>query len=361
MEPFLSIEGNVKKRVVIAMSGGVDSSVAAALLKEQGYEVIGVTMELWDGHSSSTDQHTGYHVVAEAQKVADQLNIPFYSFDLKADFHRQVIEPFCAEYLNGRTPNPCIICNKFLKFGQLLDIARKLDAESLATGHYVGLVYNDGYFKIRKGVDHHKDQSYFLFALNQNQLSKCLFPLGDMNKIQVRNYAARLNLSVAGKSESQDICFIPDGDYSGFLQKERQVDSLPGDIVHVSGQFLGRHQGIYQYTVGQRKGLGIGWTEPLYVVAINAAKQQVVVGEKLHLSQTDLLVAQCHWSIPFPDKPFPAYCRLRYRHTEMPAVIEPLVDGQVKVVFESAQQGITPGQAAVFYKGDLVIGGGWIV
>lgn len=357
----------MKKRVVVAMSGGVDSSVTAALLQEQGYEVIGVTMQLWDGHSSVSgglnpaDQDSGSKVVAEAQKVASQLNIPFHSFNLKEDFHRQVIDHFCDEYLNGRTPNPCVICNKFLKFGQLLDLAQGLGGDFLATGHYVGLVYADGYFKIRKGVDRHKDQSYFLFALNQKQLSKCLFPLGDMYKAQVRDYAAQLNLSVAGKSESQDICFIPDGDYSGFLQQERQIDSLSGDIVHVSGKVLGQHQGIYQYTVGQRKGLGIGWTEPLYVIAIDGEKQRLVVGEKQHLSRTELLVAECHWSIPLPDKPFPAYCRLRYRHTEMPAVIEPVADGQVKVVFESPQRGITPGQAAVFYDGDLVIGGGWIV
>ncbi|MCW8860647.1 MAG: tRNA 2-thiouridine(34) synthase MnmA [Deltaproteobacteria bacterium] len=364
--PFFPCEDKVKKRIVIAMSGGVDSSVAAAILKEQGHEVIGVTMELWDGSCHGAEPQNApplqknKDVVAEARKVAAQLNIPFHSFDLKTDFQHQVVDPFCDAYLSGLTPNPCIICNKFLKFGSLLQITKDLGAEYLATGHYVDLARNDGFFQVRKGIDRNKDQSYFLFSLDQKQLSKCLFPLGKMNKVQVRGYAAQLNLSVAEKAESQDICFIPDGDYTSFLQRERGLSLLSGDIIHISGQVLGQHQGTYKYTIGQRKGLGIAWSEPLYVVAINAPDKQVVVGEKQHLSRVELLLSYCNWSIPQPQEEFTVACRIRYRHIEVPAKVAPLSDNRAKVFFETAQKGITPGQAAVFYADDLVIGGGWI-
>lgn len=352
----------MKKRVVVAMSGGVDSSVTAALLKEQGYEVIGLTMHHWD--AAALDKHNGKtcsnSAVGKAKKIAEQLEIPFHSVNFEDDFRQQVITPFCREYFAGRTPNPCAICNKKIKFGRLLEKALELGADYLATGHYVSLAEEDNHTFIRKGSDQNKDQSYFLFALTQQQLSHCLFPLGELNKQQVREHAKRFNLQIAAKDESQDICFIPDGDYVSFLEREQGEGRLSGEIVHVSGQVLGQHRGIYRYTIGQRKGLGIGWTEPLYVIGIDAEKRKVIVGEKQHLNHAEMVVKECCWSIPVPTEPFSTACRIRYRHTEVAATVEPLSDTQVKVTFALPQTGVTPGQAAVFYQDDLLIGGGWI-
>ena len=338
------------------MSGGVDSTVAAVLLKEQGHDVIGVTMRLWDGGTSGA---TPNDVVAEAAKVARQLDIPFHSFDMTADFRERVVQPFCGSYLAGSTPNPCIICNRQLKFGRLLEEAERLGADALATGHYARVVHVDDMIQVRKGRDLKKDQSYFLFALTQNQLRRCLFPLGDISKDEVRAHAAALQLSVAEKSESQDICFIPDGDYVRFLESECSTTALRGELVHVDGQVLGHHSGAYRYTIGQRKGLGIGWSEPLYVISIDAAEQRVIVGEKKYLSRTELTVCHTNWSIPEPDV-LEARCRLRYRHKEAPARVDTLPGARARIVFAEEEQGITPGQAAVFYLDDRVVGGGWI-
>ncbi|SHI43493.1 tRNA (5-methylaminomethyl-2-thiouridylate)-methyltransferase [Malonomonas rubra DSM 5091] len=347
-----------RKPVVVAMSGGVDSSVTAALLQEQGHEVIGVTMQLWD--QSSGVSCCSADNVRDARRVAEQLDIPFHVVHFEDEFQSQVIKTFCDEYFIGRTPNPCVVCNQILKFDLLLRKARELGAEKMATGHYANIVEKDGRYLLQKGVDRHKDQSYFLFALTQEQLSCSLFPLGSMSKDDVRSHAERFDLQVAQKAESQDICFIPDGDYVNFLEEQRGHGQLDGDIVHVSGKVLGKHKGIYRYTVGQRKGLGIGWTAPLFVVGINAENKQVIVGEREHLSRKELEIDGCNWSIEEPQETFKTYCRIRYRHHEVPATVQPLTNRQARIVFEDAQKGITPGQAAVFYADDLVLGGGWI-
>ncbi len=355
-----------KQRVVVAMSGGVDSSVTAALLKEQGFEVIGMTMQIWD-YSSFTAEHgesfgtcCSLDDVYDARRVAEQIDIPFYVINFEKEFQREVIDRFCNDYFAGRTPNPCVLCNQVLKFELLLRKARELEADFLATGHYASIEKDGERFFLRKGLDQAKDQSYFLFTLTQQQMAHTLFPLGQMTKDEVRQHATRFNLRVAEKAESQDICFVPDGDYVRFLEEERGPGQLDGDIVHVSGKVLGKHQGIYRYTVGQRKGLGIGWTAPLFVVGIDVEKKQVIVGEKEHLSRSELLIDGCNWSIPTPEEPITTYCRIRYRHQEVPARVEPMPERQARIIFAEPQKGITPGQAAVFYAEDRVIGGGWI-
>jgi tRNA-uridine 2-sulfurtransferase len=356
----------LKKRIVVAMSGGVDSSVAAALLKEEGHEVIGMTMQIWD-YSSFTAEHgetfgtcCSLDDVYDARRVAEGLGIPFYVVNFEKEFQRQVIDRFCDDYFAGRTPNPCVLCNQVLKFELLLRRAMELEADFLATGHYARLLREDHDYALRKGIDEHKDQSYFLFTLTAEQRARVLFPLGSMTKEEVRGHAARLDLRVAEKAESQDICFVPDGDYVRFLEEERGAGEMNGDIVHVSGRVLGRHRGTYRYTVGQRRGLGIAWPDPLYVVGIDAARKQVVAGEKEHLAAPGLTVHEVNWHIPEPAAPFAANCRIRYRHKEVPAFITPLPGYRAEVRFETPQRGVTPGQAAVFYDGDRVLGGGWI-
>ncbi len=355
-----------KKRIVVAMSGGVDSSVTAALLKEQGHEVIGMTMQIWDYSSFTAKNGETFGTccslddVYDARRVAEGLGIPFYVINFEKQFQQAVIDNFCDEYFAGRTPNPCVLCNQVLKFDLLLRKARELEADFLATGHYARIERHQDGFWLRKGLDPAKDQSYFLFTLTQEQMGRVLFPLGAMSKDEVRAHAARLNLKVAEKAESQDICFVPDGDYVRFIEEERGAGRMDGDIVHVSGQVLGRHQGTYRYTIGQRRGLGIGWRAPLFVVGIDPVKKQVIVGEKEHLERDRLIVRDCNWHISKPDGPLPAACRIRYRHHEVPATITPLPEGRAEVRFAQAQKGVTPGQAVVFYDGDQVLGGGWI-
>ncbi|WP_432822774.1 tRNA 2-thiouridine(34) synthase MnmA [Trichloromonas sp.] len=356
-----------KKRIVVAMSGGVDSSVTAALLKEQGHEVIGMTMQIWDYSSFAAKNGETFGTccslddVYDARRVAEELDIPFYVVNFEKDFQRQVIDRFCDDYFSGRTPNPCVLCNQVLKFELLLRRARELEADYLATGHYARIERAGERWALRKGLDPAKDQSYFLFTLTQEQMQRVSFPLGGMTKDEVRGHAARLNLRVAEKAESQDICFVPDGDYVRFLEEERGAGKMDGEIVHVaSGQVLGRHQGFYRYTIGQRRGLGLAWPEPLYVVGIDAGRRQVLVGEKSHLAVAGLTLHQVNWAIAEPSEPLRTACRIRYRHHEVTATVTPLPDGRAEVLFDESQNGVTPGQAAVFYDGDRVVGGGWI-
>jgi len=354
------------KRVVVAMSGGVDSSVTAGLLHEAGAEVIGMTMQIWD-YSSFTSKHGEAHGtccslddVYDARRVAEQIGIPFYVVNFEKEFEKEVIERFCDDYFAGRTPNPCVLCNQVLKFEILLRRARELDADFLVTGHYAQIVPREGRFELRKGLDRNKDQSYFLFTLTQEQMVMVRFPLGGMTKEEVRAHGARLGLRVAEKAESQDICFVPDGDYVRFLEEQRGPGSMDGEIVHVSGKVLGTHHGIYRYTIGQRRGLGLSWPQPLFVVSVDAAQKRVVVGEKEHLSVSDLDAYEVNWIIPDPADPFEVACRIRYRHQEVPATVTPQDDGRVHVRFHVPQKGVTPGQAVVFYQDDRVLGGGWI-
>ncbi len=349
------------------MSGGVDSSVAAALLKEQGCEVIGMTMQIWD-HSSFTAEHgesfgscCSLDDVYDARRVAESLDIPFYVVNFEKQFSREVIERFCDDYFNGRTPNPCVVCNQLLKFEILLRRALELQADYLVTGHYAQVVSEAGSFSLRKGLDRNKDQSYFLFTLTQEQMQYVRFPLGGMTKDEVRGHATRLKLKVAEKPESQDICFVPDGDYARFLEEQRGPGRMNGDIVYVDGQVLGKHQGTYRYTIGQRRGLGLSWPQPLYVVGIDAANRKVLVGEKQHLAVSHCLVGDLNWTTGSPETSFAASCRIRYRHQEVPSIITMQDDGLVRVDFQETQSGVTPGQAAVFYDGDRVLGGGWII
>ncbi|MDW7644963.1 MAG: tRNA 2-thiouridine(34) synthase MnmA [Desulfuromonadales bacterium] len=354
-----------RKKVIVAMSGGVDSSVTAALLKEQGYDVAGLNMRLWKeeensapgaGNGKGAPDHA-----ADVQRVAAALDIPLTVLDLRDEFYRRIVEPFCQTYFAGQTPNPCILCNQTLKFGLLLEKARELGGDFLATGHYARILQEGDRFVLAKGKNLHKDQSYFLFTLTQQQLGHVLFPLGEMDKARVREHAARFQLPVAQKAESQDICFIPDGNYVSFLERRGLPEQSEGEIVHLNGQVLGRHQGTFRYTIGQRRGLGIAWPEPLYVLKIDAPASRVIVGERIHLAVHELTLQGTIWNIPVPSEPLRARCRIRYRHREANALITPGPDGQARVLFDEPQQGVTPGQAAVFFDDDRILGGGWIL
>jgi tRNA-uridine 2-sulfurtransferase len=354
-------------RVAVAMSGGVDSSVAAALLLEQGHEVFGITMRVWnpspvpvDPEGSSCKSDSSDHV-ADARRVADQLGIQLFVVDFQEEFRRLVIEDFVGEYYHGRTPNPCVRCNRTVKFGLLMDKARELGAEYLATGHYARIEPgDDGFFHLLKGDDPRKDQSYFLFALTQEQLSRSLFPLGGLTKPGVRAIASRLGLRLAEKGESQEICFIPDDDYVSFLEAEKGAGLLTGDIVDSRGSVLGSHCGTYRYTVGQRRGLGIAWREPLYVLGVDAQRRKVVVGPKEELYRDGLTAARMNWIMPAPATEFDASCKIRYRHQPVACRVLPLPDNRVEVRFQEREKSVTPGQAVVFYDNDRVLGGGWI-
>lgn len=352
------------KKVVVAMSGGVDSSTAAALLKEQGYEVTGISLKLPGvGETTSKDVGCcGVRGIEDARRVAFRLGIPFYVLNYEKEFEKTIISEFCREYANGRTPNPCVSCNAEIKFGTLLKKARALGADYVATGHYARVKYNRATqrYELRKGKER-KEQSYFLFSLSQRQLKYTLFPLAKYTKNEVRQIARNFGLPVSEKPGSQDICFIPDNNYTGFLRTKHPETVKPGPIIHISGKVLGEHNGIAFFTIGQRSGLKIAYGSPLYVVSINKKRNTIVVGGKDDVRKRELTADRLNWvGITRPAKAFRAKARIRYGHKEAEAIITPSGNGRVKIVFNRSQEAITPGQAVVFYRGTSVLGGGFI-
>jgi tRNA-specific 2-thiouridylase len=356
---------NARARVVVGMSGGVDSSATAALLLEQGYEVVGITLKLWpqDCVSRAEDKCCGPQAVMDARAVCHKLGVPYYLVDEAEEFQSKVIRYFADEYKAGRTPNPCVMCNQNLKFGRLLERANQLGAQYIATGHFARVEKNpDGRYLLRRGRDSRKDQSYFLFSLHQNQLSRAMFPLGEKTKSDTREVARHCNLKTADKQESMEICFVPDNDYGKFLQQAKLVEKHRGETVDLDGRVLGHHDGIEFYTIGQRKGLGLSSPRPLYVVELDSANNRVIVGEDSALERESFEVSQCNWiAFEAPPEEIEATVKIRYNHPGTAATIRPLSNGKAKVTLRMPQRAITPGQAAVFYQDDLVVGGGWIV
>jgi len=423
-----------RQRVVCGMSGGVDSSATAALLLEQGYEVIGITLKLWpqDCVNRAEDKCCGPQAVTDARAVCHQLDIPYYLIDEAAEFQKHVIQYFADEYKAGRTPNPCVMCNQNLKFGRLIDRARQLGADFVATGHFARIEFSpfslspqheprgsgrqsapsenlgksgpthagchdsgvhgpnsseeshpgpgnwrvesrrdpqagtsarqtEGRYLLKRGRDLRKDQSYFLFSLRQDQLAHALFPLGEKTKSDTREVARHCQLKTADKEESMEICFVPDNNYGGFLQLANLARKHRGEIVDMHGRVLGHHEGIEFYTIGQRKGLGITTPRPVYVVELDAEKNRVVVGDDSALERDEFTATNCNWH-PFDalTGPIEVTAKIRYNHPGTPATVTPTGNGSVKVKLHSAQRALTPGQAAVFYQDDLVVGGGWI-
>ena len=349
-------------RIVVAMSGGVDSSVAAALLAEQGHDVIGLSMQLYDQRGDAAfGRCCTLDDLYDARRVAARIGVPHYILNFERQFRETVIANFVSEYAAGRTPIPCTHCNSDLKFSTLLDRARGLGAMHLATGHYARVTDDgQGGRQLRRGADPDKDQSYFLFALTQEQLAGAVFPVGDLPKPAVRAHAQRLGLDVADKPDSQEICFIPDGDHAAFVARRRS-DVEPGAIVDEQGTTIGAHAGIHRFTVGQRKGLGLSSPIPLYVVGIDAGTATVTVGPRAALDRQELTASGVNWIAGFPPPPGSRVtAQIRHRHTPAHGTLDPIGADRARMTFDAAQAAIAPGQAAVFYDGDVVIGGGWI-
>jgi tRNA-specific 2-thiouridylase len=351
-------------RIVVAMSGGVDSSVAAVMLAEQGHDVIGFSMQLYDQRDSPEAWGSCCSLgdLQDARRVANAVGFPHYIVNFEEQFRRTVVDNFVSEYAAGRTPIPCVHCNSGLKFATLVERAAALDADIVATGHYARVDLNEAtqLYRLRRGVDREKDQSYFLFSLTQEQLSRAAFPVGELTKPEVRAIAERRGLAVAAKPDSQEICFVPDGDTAGFVAK--QLGSVtPGVISDTSGKALGTHAGIHQFTVGQRKGLGLATGVPLYVVKIDASDNSVVVGGKSELGRATLTASRVNWIAGAPPQtPVRAAAQIRHRHREAPGILTPSGADRAEMTFDDPQMAVTPGQAVVFYDGDCVIGGGWI-
>ena len=358
----------MKTKVVAALSGGVDSSVAAYLLKEQGYEVIGLTMDLYDVHrlkcgDAGTKSCCGWKAKEDANRVAVALRIPHYVVDFRREFEETVVADFCGEYVQGRTPNPCVRCNEHIKFRALLERARKLGADFIATGHYARITHegNPGRYCLRKGADKAKDQSYFLYTLTQGQLARTLFPVGDLSKADVRRIAREQGLPVAEKPESQEICFVPDNDYAGFVAARCPEAMQPGPILDTQGRVLGTHAGIIHFTIGQRKGMGIAAPRPLYVLDIDPVRGAVIVGPNEELYRSSLVAGSMNYICRDGlQEAMPLKARIRYKHAEAEAVVTPREGNMVKVDFAKPQRAVTPGQSVVFYEDDAVVGGGII-
>src|SRR5215471_8988082 len=360
-------------KIAVAMSGGVDSSTVAALLLKQGHEVIGLAMQLWD-QTRALDENgeplqsrcCSLDDIYDARAIASQLGFPFYVINLEKQFETEVVQPFVAEYLSGRTPNPCVACNSRLKFAKMVEMAEGIGVERVATGHYCRVDFDPERkrYVLRKGVDPNKDQSYFLFDLKQEHLAKVMFPLGEMTKPQVRELARQFDLVVSEKEESQDISFIPDGDYARFIENyvqdeqhhtpefHKQVEGwhpTPGDIVSSSGELVGKHTGVHKFTIGQRRGIGVSNPLPLYVLSVNTANNKLVVGTDDQLSARSLIADNVNWiSIEGLSEPIRVKAKIRYRGVEADATVHPLDDRRVRVVFDEPQRAITPGQATVF-------------
>jgi tRNA-specific 2-thiouridylase len=352
-------------RIVIAMSGGVDSSVAAALLKDAGHDVVGLSMQLYDQRSSpeAFGSCCSLDDLYDARRVANAIGIPHYIVNFEDRFRDTVVRDFVSAYAAGRTPIPCVRCNADLKFATLAEKASAFDAVAVATGHYARVDFDEDRrrYRLRRGLDAGKDQSYFLFLLTQDQLARAAFPVGGLTKPEVREHARRLGLEVADKPDSHEICFVPDGDAGGFVERHLDGEDRSGQIIDSSGRVLGRHHGVHRLTVGQRKGLGLAEGVPLYVLRLDADARQVVVGPREELGGRTLEASAVNWIAgDAPSSPQRLTARIRHRHQDAPALVTPIGSDRASVVFDAPQIAISPGQAVVFYDGDEVIGGGWI-